>query len=67
MLVKPIFFLLVSESTFPEVDPGPAKLYGSNRIRIRIWIRNTAFNNKYCIKMLQKEKLCDPILGKLRS
>ena len=30
-----------SRATFPEVDPDPAKWYGSNRIRIR----NTANNN----------------------
>ena len=34
------FFLVPgSRSTFPEVDPDPAKWYGSDRIRIRI--RNT--------------------------
>ena len=37
-----IYFLLSgSGPTFPEVDPDPAKWYGSNRIWIRIRIQNS--------------------------
>ena len=39
------FFLVPgSRSTFPEVDPDPAKWYGSNLIRIR----NTGGNLNFC-------------------
>ena len=41
MFVFMLFLLLGSGSKFPEVDPDPAKWYGSNRIRIR----NTDFQN----------------------
>ena len=39
MLIN-IFLLSGSGPTFPEVDPDPAKRYGSNRIWIRIRIQN---------------------------
>ena len=46
------FLLLGSGSTFPEVDPDPAKWYGFNRIRIR----NTGF-----ITMNLEHKFCSEI------
>ena len=42
-----------SRSTFPEVDPDPTKLYGSNRIRIR----NTDFNLQTLLVGLKRDYL----------